>query len=272
MTDNIEQRDEKLLREVDHLLAFAELHGYTVDTSINLDTLRAIAAALREQHLVHEEDEPVSKRDIAIWLHDHLSKLAPREYGKLPTLRDDLIVIVHGMVDLYTRPQPASEPEYDRALIASMLDDAVADGTYTAEVIWGQQRLLREADNRGSARTVDRSATSDDRPADTQRAIIEAAEQRGYARAKAEGDADKRDAERLRQFTRWADEGLCPALVFDDNGHWAVSFDGAGEMFTGDDPPQKGTVREALVEPGKWRDTPAEAIDAAIAAQRKGGE
>jgi len=74
----------------------------------------------------------------------------------------------------------------------------------------------------------------------------------------------RRDAERLRQFERWANDGLCPHLVFNDNGWWAVSFDGSGSVSL-DEPPPAGSFT-ASVEADMWRKSPGEAIDATIAA------
>lgn len=71
------------------------------------------------------------------------------------------------------------------------------------------------------------------------------------------------DAERLRQFERWANDGLRPMLVFNDNGWWAVSFDGGGDLSLEEPPPNGSFV--AYVESSQWRETVAEAIDAATA-------
>jgi hypothetical protein len=84
-------------------------------------------------------------------------------------------------------------------------------------------------------------------------------------------EAAESDAERLRQFERWADDGFCPHLVFDDDGHWAVSFAGSGPCAQSDEI----TSHVAVVEPHEWSDSVGEAIDAALAtqhaAQRKEG-
>jgi hypothetical protein len=72
------------------------------------------------------------------------------------------------------------------------------------------------------------------------------------------------DAERLDWFENMADKGFCPALVFDDNGHWAVTCDGMSPVPEDD----KHTVPVGIVsevKPRQWRDSPREAIDAAIA-------
>jgi hypothetical protein len=83
------------------------------------------------------------------------------------------------------------------------------------------------------------------------------------AELRARCEAAERDAERLRQFERWADDGFCPHLVFDDDGHWAVSFAGSGPSAQSDEI----TSHVAVVEPHEWSDSVGEAIDAALAAQ-----
>jgi hypothetical protein len=83
------------------------------------------------------------------------------------------------------------------------------------------------------------------------------------AELRARCEAAERDAERLRQFERWADDGFCPHLVFDDDGHWAVSFAGSGPCAQSDEI----TSHVAVVEPHEWSDSVGEAIDAALAAQ-----
>lgn len=70
--------------------------------------------------------------------------------------------------------------------------------------------------------------------------------------------------ERIAAFTRWADAGLWPALVFDDNGHWAVTFAGSVPLPVNDRHDRIIAVA-AYVEPDQWRDSPEAAIDAAIA-------
>jgi hypothetical protein len=73
----------------------------------------------------------------------------------------------------------------------------------------------------------------------------------------------KMDAERLRQFTIWADAGLAPCLVYDDDGHWSVSFEGISEdSFEGW---QTSWVQSRVDE---WHDSPEDAIDSAIDATK----
>jgi hypothetical protein len=68
----------------------------------------------------------------------------------------------------------------------------------------------------------------------------------------------KSDAERLAKFEEWASSGLCPTLLFDDDGHWFVSFDGFGPV---------GAVEgvHSAFAGEQWHDTVREAIDAASA-------
>ena len=79
-------------------------------------------------------------------------------------------------------------------------------------------------------------------------------------------DAYERDARRLATFERWADEGAAPALVFDDDGHWQVTFEGTQPIPRGDG---KGYDQSATIcsftDADKWHTTVAAAIDAALA-------
>lgn len=78
-----------------------------------------------------------------------------------------------------------------------------------------------------------------------------------------------RDAERLRNFEQWADQGYAPCLMFDDDGHWQVSFDGM--VAVGDTKPSS---LSSFTHPDRWHDSVGAAIDAATAAiaAEKGGE
>ena len=61
------------------------------------------------------------------------------------------------------------------------------------------------------------------------------------------------------QLIAWAKEGYAPTLLYDDNGHWAVSFDG---IMSVDSPAEQSfyTGGNELT----WRDTPQEAVDAMV--------
>ena len=61
------------------------------------------------------------------------------------------------------------------------------------------------------------------------------------------------------QLEEWANCGLCPAVVNDDDGRWAISFDGAspvtcGEKF-GDD-----VALTTFVSPDAWKDNLLDAL------------
>lgn len=52
--------------------------------------------------------------------------------------------------------------------------------------------------------------------------------------------------------------GYCPGLLFDDNGHWALAFDGAQSLSIGDEPDDVST--SFFVEKNLWCDTAPLAI------------
>ena len=68
------------------------------------------------------------------------------------------------------------------------------------------------------------------------------------------------DTERIDWLIKAASEGDCPALISDDNGHWAVSSTGVQSVPAGDDEPQFISTT-FLVEEGEWFDDPRAAID-----------
>jgi hypothetical protein len=49
------------------------------------------------------------------------------------------------------------------------------------------------------------------------------------------------------------DEGNCPGLLFDDNGHWALSLEGAQDVPIGPDPQDIATT--FFIEADMWADT-----------------
>lgn len=55
-----------------------------------------------------------------------------------------------------------------------------------------------------------------------------------------------------------AEIGFCPNLFNDDNGHWAVSFDGMQNVPFGDDPEDIATT--SIIEKDKWKPSIFEAI------------
>lgn len=67
------------------------------------------------------------------------------------------------------------------------------------------------------------------------------------------------DTERIDALIQLASEGDCPALINDDNGHWAVTSDGIQTLPQGDEP---GDVQTTFyIEAGHWFDDPRAAID-----------
>lgn len=59
-------------------------------------------------------------------------------------------------------------------------------------------------------------------------------------------------------FESLAEIGLCPNLLNDDNGHWAVKFDGFQDVPMGDDPEDISTT--CFVEAKCWKDSIYEAL------------
>lgn len=69
------------------------------------------------------------------------------------------------------------------------------------------------------------------------------------------------DSERLDWLEAQADRGMCPAILFDDGGRWAVTYDGMQPF------PDEGGFTETVqmvlfVGPQMWRDSLRAAIDA----------
>lgn len=76
------------------------------------------------------------------------------------------------------------------------------------------------------------------------------------------------DTERLDWLEQQTHGGACPGLVYDDNGHWAVAFDGVQNVVTG--PPQDVSTA-FFVQASQWRTTIREAIDAAHSQSQREG-
>lgn len=55
-----------------------------------------------------------------------------------------------------------------------------------------------------------------------------------------------------------AEIGYCPNLFNDDNGHWAVKFDGYQTIPIGDDPENISTT--CFIEAKEWKDSIYEAL------------
>lgn len=80
------------------------------------------------------------------------------------------------------------------------------------------------------------------------------------------------DTERLDWLEAQTHAGMAPAIVYDDDGHWAVSFSGGSPCPRGDgDGYDEDVELGTFVEVHEWRPTIREAIDYAIE-QAKGGE
>lgn len=79
----------------------------------------------------------------------------------------------------------------------------------------------------------------------------------GYARyGKFNPSVDIADAWEVVEH--FADKGYCPALLFDDNGHWALSFEGAQSVAYGDEPMDVSTT--FFITKDLWCDTAPLAI------------
>ena len=71
------------------------------------------------------------------------------------------------------------------------------------------------------------------------------------------------DTERLDWLERITENGACPALIFDDNGHWTVAFDGVQSVPSGDEPEDVST--SFFINAADWQPDLRAAIDAAYA-------
>jgi len=70
------------------------------------------------------------------------------------------------------------------------------------------------------------------------------------------------DTDRLNWLEAQTEIGHCPGLINDDNGHWAVSFEGSQNCPQGDEPCDIAT--NFFVEADNWYSSIREAIDAAM--------
>ncbi len=59
-------------------------------------------------------------------------------------------------------------------------------------------------------------------------------------------------------FEKLAEIGCCPNLLNDDNGHWAVAFDGFQNVPMGDDPEDIATT--CFIEAKDWKNSIYEAL------------
>jgi len=70
------------------------------------------------------------------------------------------------------------------------------------------------------------------------------------------------DTELLDWLEKMARSGACPGIIYDDNGHWAVSFSGTQELPEEEDNPQDLWTC-FLVDEHEWKPSIREAIKAA---------
>lgn len=75
-----------------------------------------------------------------------------------------------------------------------------------------------------------------------------------------------RDAARLQFLEDETMRGMAPNLVFDDDGHWCVSYTGIQPMLIGGGQgfADETVTLACIVEPHEWRPSLREAIDAAM--------
>ena len=90
--------------------------------------------------------------------------------------------------------------------------------------------------------------------------------------SRAEYEALRRDAERINWLEQQNNEGDCLALIYDDNGHWAVSDGSVGSVCMKNEPEDFHVTFFGEAE--KCRKNIRDAIDAAInmPANAEGGE
>ena len=73
---------------------------------------------------------------------------------------------------------------------------------------------------------------------------------------------EAKDTARLNWLEQLASEGACPAVLNDDNGHWAVAFDGMQNVPEDDGPQDIQTT--FFVEAKDWHASIREALDDAM--------
>jgi len=66
----------------------------------------------------------------------------------------------------------------------------------------------------------------------------------------------------IKQLEDWVAIGFAPQLVYDDNGHWALTFDGIQQVPLGDEAISLTMVH--FVEKEWWTDSPEAAISNAM--------
>ena len=67
------------------------------------------------------------------------------------------------------------------------------------------------------------------------------------------------DKERIDWLEAKASDGSCPGLINDDNGHWALSFEGTQNCPVGDG--VEDILTYFFVDAKDWKDSVRDAID-----------
>lgn len=63
----------------------------------------------------------------------------------------------------------------------------------------------------------------------------------------------------VKTLNELTEKGYCPALIFDDNGHWALAFDGTQPVNFYTEPQSMHTT--FYIEEDMWKDSIEEAIE-----------
>ena len=87
----------------------------------------------------------------------------------------------------------------------------------------------------------------------------------------AENKELRKDKARLDWLEKSTHEGFCPGLLFDDDGHWAVSMDGSQSIshMLGEGPGDVST--SFFVTADEWHESVRDAIDHSIATDGEAG-
>ena len=67
------------------------------------------------------------------------------------------------------------------------------------------------------------------------------------------------DTDRINWLEKKVNTGACPGLINDDNGHWALVFDGFQNVVTGK---PKDVSTTFFIKARDWKNTVRQAIDA----------
>ena len=78
--------------------------------------------------------------------------------------------------------------------------------------------------------------------------------------------AEERERPIEEILDHYADNGYCLALVYDDDGRWAVSDSGSSPIPDSDNGHTRMVMIASMVEPYQWRPTVREAVEAFCAA------